>query len=365
MPKQSLLFCWKSGFAFSGNCAIIKIEITFHTKGCVILMKQSDTPTMKDVAREAGVSLGTVSKVINGIPVGEHYRKRVEAATKKLGYQVNNYARGLKTNKTYCVALVMPSLRHPFFAVLTNELTNCLMRYGYRSILMITNYDSVAEKNCFTLAQQNKIDGIIALSYSPNLEVDESIPIVTIDRHFSGSIPCVSSDNYRGGEMAAEKLIERGCKNLLFFRIGPNIYGEVEKRGPGFENACRIANVRHESLILSDDDGFAPFYSFLEEHMQDKKLEFDGIFCNSDGLAVRICEFLQSRGIRIPEEVQVIGYDGIVDFSTGRYICSTIVQPVAEMAETAVKFLLGGDDALSPANISLPVYFAPGGTTRE
>lgn len=326
-------------------------------------MQSGNAPTMKDVAREAGVSLGTVSKVINDIPVGEPYRKKVEAAAKKLGYQVNNYARGLKTNKTYCIALVMPSLRHPFFAMLTDELTSCLMRYGYRSLLMITNYDSTAEKHCFMLAQQNKIDGIIALSYSPDLEVDDSVPVVTIDRHFSAGIPCVSSDNYRGGELAAQKLVELGCKNLLFFRIGPDIYGEVEKRGPGFESACRMAKVPYQSLFLSDDDTEAPFFQFLEEHIQDGKLEFDGIFCNSDGLAVRVCEFLRKQGIRIPEDVQIIGYDGIIDFATRRYICSTIVQPVAEMAETAVRFLLNGDNA--PANISLPVRFASGGTTRE
>lgn len=326
-------------------------------------MQSGNAPTMKDVAREAGVSLGTVSKVINDIPVGEPYRKKVEAAAKKLGYQVNNYARGLKTNKTYCIALVMPSLRHPFFAMLTDELTSCLMRYGYRSLLMITNYDSTAEKHCFMLAQQNKIDGIIALSYSPDLEVDDSVPVVTIDRHFSAGIPCVSSDNYRGGELAAQKLMELGCKNLLFFRIGPDIYGEVEKRGPGFESACRMAKVSYQSLFLSDDDTEAPFFQFLEEHIQDGKLEFDGIFCNSDGLAVRVCEFLRKQGIRIPEDVQIIGYDGIIDFATRRYICSTIVQPVAEMAETAVRFLLNGDNA--PANISLPVRFASGGTTRE
>ena len=326
-------------------------------------MQSGNAPTMKDVAREAGVSLGTVSKVINDIPVGEPYRKKVEAAAKKLGYQVNNYARGLKTNKTYCIALVMPSLRHPFFAMLTDELTSCLMRYGYRSLLMITNYDSTAEKHCFMLAQQNKIDGIIALSYSPDLEVDDSVPVVTIDRHFSAGIPCVSSDNYRGGELAAQKLMELGCKNLLFFRIGPDIYGEVEKRGPGFESACRMAKVPCQSLFLSDDDTEAPFYRFLEEHIRDGKLEFDGIFCNSDGLAVRICEFLRSRGIRIPEDVQIIGYDGIINFATNRYFCSTIVQPVAEMAETAVRFLLNADNA--PANISLPVQFASGGTTKE
>lgn len=326
-------------------------------------MQSGNAPTMKDVAREAGVSLGTVSKVINDIPVGEPYRKKVEAAAKKLGYQVNNYARGLKTNKTYCIALVMPSLRHPFFAMLTDELTSCLMRYGYRSLLMITNYDSTAEKHCFMLAQQNKIDGIIALSYSPDLEVDDSVPVVTIDRHFSAGIPCVSSDNYRGGELAAQKLMELGCKNLLFFRIGPDIYGEVEKRGPGFESACRMSKVPYQSLFLSDDDTEAPFFQFLEEHIQDGKLEFDGIFCNSDGLAVRVCEFLRKQGIRIPEDVQIVGYDGIIDFATRRYICSTIVQPVAEMAETAVRFLLNGDNA--PANISLPVRFASGGTTRE
>ena len=321
------------------------------------------TPTMKDVAREAGVALGTVSKVFNGIPVGEEYRKKVEAAAQKLGYQVNNYARGLKTNKTNCVALIMPSLRHPFFAMLTNELTNCLMRNGFRSLLMITNYDSVAEKHCFTLAQQNKIDGIIALSYSPDLNTYDSFPIVTIDRHFSANIPCVSSDNYNGGEIAAHKLIELGCKKLLFFRIGPDIYGEAEKRCSGFESVCRMSKLPYESLFLSDSDTEGPFYRFLEEHIRDGKLEYDGIFCNSDGLAVRVLEFLRNKGIRIPEDVQIIGYDGIVDFATGRYLCSTIVQPVAEMAEMAVRLLLREDDA--PANISLPVYFADGGTTKE
>ena len=83
-------------------------------------------PTMKDVAREAGVSLGTVSKVINGIPVGESYRRKVEKAAKKLGYQVNHYARGLKTNKSYCIAFIAPSTINPFFAALAQEICKAL-----------------------------------------------------------------------------------------------------------------------------------------------------------------------------------------------------------------------------------------------
>ena len=157
-------------------------------------MRRSDAPpTMKDVAREAGVSIGTVSKVINGIPVGESYRRRVEAAIRALGYHVNTYARGLKTNKTSCVALVMPSLRHPFFAHLTDELTACLMRRGYRSLLMITDFDPEAEQKCFNMVRQNKADGVIALTYSPDLETGDDLPIVTIDRHLGYQVPCVSS----------------------------------------------------------------------------------------------------------------------------------------------------------------------------
>lgn len=328
-------------------------------------MTKKQTPTMKDVVREAGVSLGTVSKVVNGIPVGENHRKHVEAAMKKLHYQVNHYARGLKTNKTNCIALVMPSSQHPFFAALVDALTTSLMKAGYRALLLITNFDSVTENHCFTLAQQNKLDGFIALSYSQNMEINDSVPIVTIDRHFSNNIPCVSSDNYQSGVMAAEKLIGLGCENLLFLRIGSNVHGEVEKRGFGFEIACRMAGVRYQSLILEEGEQEETFFRFLEEHIQDEKLELDGIFCNTDTLALLVWDFLKSREIRVPQDVQIIGYDGIKNFATGCYLCSTIVQPISQMAETAVRMLLNGGNEQTAANIALPVQYAIGGSTRE
>ena len=328
-------------------------------------MKKTDNPTMKDVAREAGVALGTVSRVINGVPVGAVYKKRVDAAIEKLGYQVNHYARGLKTSRTKCIALLMPSLQHPFFAILTDELTASLMRHDYRSILMITNYDPEAEKKCLQLVQQNKVDGVIALTYSPDLRPDDSTPMVTIDRHCGGSIPCVSSDNYRGGELAAEKLIELGCKRLLFMAIGSDIPGEVSKRGVGFEAACRRARAEYDMLILSDRDTEAPFCDYLRAHIRDGRLCFDGIFCNTDRLALRMIRFLGEQGIQVPRDVQVIGYDGLADYATGRYPCSTIVQPIARIAETAVSLLLEAERLPEPMNICLPVHYAPGGTTLD
>ncbi len=329
------------------------------------MKRKNAAPTMKDVAREAGVSLGTVSKVMNGIPVGEPYRRRVEAASKKLGYLVNSYARGLKTNKTYCVALVLPSLRHPFFAVLADELTACLTRHGYRSILFITNFDPEAEQKSFDMVRQNKADGVIALTYSPDLIADGSVPIVTIDRHLGADVPCVSSDNFRGGELAAEKLMELGCQKLLFLRIGPDVLGEADMRCQGFEAACCRENADYETLLLSDSDTEAPFADFLRDRIRDGKPDFDGIFCNTDGLACRIRDLLAENGVRCPEDVQIIGYDGMINYTTGAFYCSTVVQPIPEMAEAAVSVLLDPGTAAPGANIRLPVTYAPGGTTKE
>lgn len=328
-------------------------------------MKSGSNPTMKDVAQECGLSLATVSKVINGLPVGKASRQKVEAAIEKLGYQVNAYARALKSSKTYSVALVMPSLKHPFFAHLTDELTKSLTKNGYRAQLMITNYDPEAEQKSFAMVRGNKMDGVIALTYSPDLTVGESFPIVTIDRHLDENIPCVSSDNFRGGELAAKKLIELGCKKLLFMRITSKIQGEPNKRCAGFESVCQTEKVDYETLLFSDDEPEEPIYRFLEDHIGNGRLEYDGIFCNSDILASRVIRFLKEKGVDIPDQVQIIGYDGIIDRYTDQYVCSTIEQPIAMMAETAVNMLLNPEDTLPGANICLPVKYVPGGTTKD
>lgn len=322
-------------------------------------------PTMKDVAREAGVSLGTVSKVINGIPVGESYRLRVEAAIRKLGYRVNTYARGLKTNRTNTVALVMPSLCHPFFAHLTDALTACLMRRGYRSLLMITEFDPDAEKKCLEMVRENKVDGVIALTYSPELAVDGDLPVVSIDRHFSARVPCVSSDNFRGGELAADRLTALGCRKLIFARIGPDVPGEPDKRGAGFFSRCAALGAAWEAVNVNDRETEAAVLRFLDDRITNGSPTFDGIFCNTDRLAIRIVNHLRARGVDVPGQVQVIGFDGTRNYATGLPFCSTLEQPLGEMAETAVEILLDPERVFSGANITLPVRYIPGGTTRE
>ncbi len=329
------------------------------------MAKQNAAPTMKDVAREAGVALGTVSKVINGIPVGESYRLKVEAAIEKLNYRINSYAKGLKSNKTYTIAVMVPNLINPFFCKLAGYINKSLAQRGYRMLLCATDYDPDQEQAYVIMAEQQKVDGIICLSYNPKLQVSEGVPLISIDRYFGGQIPCVASDNYGGGALAAQMLAENGCKSLAFLRVGSKLTNEPNKRKDGFINACENMEIPYTLKIVDDGTPYEAFEEFLQEHLHGGRLDFDGIFCVTDTLAYQIIRSLRALGLRVPEDVQVIGYDGIRQFGDLDYICSTIVQPVEEMAETCVEMVLQKDDAKSPSLVCLPVSYAYGGTTKK
>ena len=289
---------------------------------------------MKDVAAAAGVSLGTVSKVVNGVPVGEEYAKRVRDAIKKLDYHVNIYAQGLKSDRTYTVAVLIPNTAHPYFGVLTYYLNLALLKQGYRMLLCCTGFDVNREQEYINMVQQNKVDGIIGLTYNPNLEIGVNTPFVSIDRIIAPNIPCVASDNFAGGNLAAEKLAALGCKNVCFLRIGSDLNNEPNKRRAGFQNGCAAAGLSY--------------------------------FCVTDGLLYDIRKLLTKMGVRIPQDVQMIGFDGIRDFFDKDFTCSTIVQPAEAIAQTCVSTLLNRSAEDSTASlICLPVSYAPGGTTRD
>lgn len=320
---------------------------------------------MKDVALEAGVALGTVSKVINGLPVGDSYRIRVEKAIQKLDYHVNSYAQGLKASRTYTVAVLIPNTYHPYFGRLSHEINVSLLKRKYRMLLCCTEFDSTLEQEYVQMAQQNKVDGIIGLTYYPGLQVDENVPFVSIDRIVSPKIPCVASDNFAGGQMAAEKLADLGCKNVAFLRIGSSLSNEPNKRKAGFENGCLARGLSYDMKILEDGTSIDAFGEFLEAHMHDGKLDFDGLFCVTDRTVYDVRKILSKMNIRVPEDVQMIGFDGIKDFGDGDYVCSTIIQPVAEIAEMCVELVLQESMSKKPPLICLPVSYMYGGTTKE
>ena len=321
-------------------------------------------PTMKDVAREAGVALGTVSKVVNGIPVGEEYRVRVEEAIERLNYRINSYAKGLRSSKTYLIAVMVPNLISPFFAKLVNCINRSLAARKYRMLLFATDYDNEQEQEYVYLAEQQKVDGIICLSYNPNLILPAGVPLVSIDRYFSTNVPCVSSDNYGGGRLAAEKLVENGCRNLAFLRIGSKLVNEPNKRKDGFVSTCEALGVPYTLKIIDDGTPYSAFEDFLREHLHDGKLDFDGIFCVTDSLAHQILNTLRDMELRVPEDVQVIGFDGVRRFGDMELYCSTIVQPIEDIAATCVDMVTEKDLDKAPSLVCLPVTYAQGGTTK-
>jgi LacI family transcriptional regulator len=322
---------------------------------------------MKDVAREAQVALGTVSKVINNIPVGDKNRLKVEEAISKLGYEVNTYARGLKAQKTYTVTLIVPDVVNPFFALLANYVELELFERGYKMILCDSHAQSEKELFYINMSSQNKVDGIIALTYSDiSKHISVDLPIVTIDRHLNSSIPCVSSDNIKGGFMATEKLIECGCKFPAYIRTGSIYTSETNNRKIGYLEACKKHGIQPLLLELVDgDDTISCFEYFLEKtKLSDGSLGFDGIFTVNDSLCFLLLRYILSKGYKIPEDIQLIGFDGMRHFGNQDYYVSTIEQPVELIAKSCVEILLSDHNEDVPNPYILPVTYRFGGTTK-
>ena len=319
---------------------------------------------MVDVAREAGVALGTVSKVVNNQNVGEDYRQKVEDAIERLGYRYNSSGRALRTNQTGLVALIIPSM-HPFYAMLTYHINVALSQRNYRMLLFLTEEDYSKELECIQLAVENRVDGIIALTYNPSLEIPSDIRFVMVDRFFNKDIPCVASDNFEGGRLAVHKLHELGCRSVaMLFSCSP-LRNEPSKRRDGFVSACEELGLPYGIKVIEEGYGYGPLDEYLAEHVHNGCLRFDGLFCGSDTLACHARKTLKKLGLRVPEDVQLIGYDGVREFNNGDYLVSTIVQPIHEMAETCVSTILSNDFSSRPSLICLPVEFADGGTTRK
>ncbi len=326
--------------------------------------------TIKDVASDAGVAVGTVSKVLNGHYVSPENKRKVEESIERLGYQMNYYARGLKTSYTYTVAVIIPDILNPFFARLVCAAEQELYKSGYRMFLCQSQSDPEKDSYYLRLARQNKVDGIMGIIFNETeLSLAGDIPVVMIDRHLQHKVCCVSSDNFHGGELAAKRLIDGGCQKLLFIRSGSHLSSETLKRGEGFASMCREKKTAYEMLDSGDDTGVfddGTIRNYLKERIIDGKASFDGIYTSTDSLALIVLDLLSHLHIRVPEDVQLIGHDGLRQMNRGPYLVSSIAQPIEEMARAAVNNLLKLIRKEPAREMTmLPVEFVEGGTTRK
>lgn len=323
--------------------------------------------TIKDVAKRAGVSVGTVSNVINNVNVKSKSKELVEKAIKELNYKPNVYARGLKLNKTNTVALILPTVWDPFLGELAYHIEKNLRNYNYKMILCNSENDYVKELEYINMVKQNKVDGIISITYSDiDPYISANIPIVSIDRFFTKTIPYVSSDNLEGGRLAAEELVKAGCRKLAIIGRGSEINNSTRNRVVGFIDYCKENDIDYKDYYyIGHSKSFNKFLDeFILENFKDK-IKFDGIFAITDSHANNIIEKLEEINISVPNDVQIIGYDGAKVNEKASIKISTIRQPLDLIAEKAVYNLnkVINKEAISKETL-LPVKFIKGYTTK-
>lgn len=320
--------------------------------------------SIKDVAKLAGVAVGTVSRVINSSgAVSPATRRKVEKAIQELNYIPNEIARNFKMRKSKMVALLLPSIWHPFFSELAYYIEDELDREGFK--LMLCNSGGKPEKELYYLEmlQQNKVAGIVGITYNDIEDnVSNDIPIVSIDRHFNKNITCVTSDNYEGGRLALRELVKAGARKPAYLGSVTSVFSETMNRREGFIDEAKKLGVDYivyeKPDPVVDDDAY--FGEFLRDHR-----DVDGIFAITDMFAAKYIERAGREGIRVPDDVKVIGYDGIQDHPYFHPILSTIRQPVEEMARMTIRLLYKKieGEILDREVYLLPVKFRQGETT--
>lgn len=319
--------------------------------------------TIRDVAKKSGVGLGTVSRVLNGTgSVKPETREKVLEVMKELNYTPNEVARNFKKQSTKFIGLLIPTVWHPFFSELAFYIEDESYKNDYK--LMLCNSEGKKEKEIqyLEMLKQNQVAGIIILSYH-NIDkyIDPKMRVVTIDRYFSKKVPYVASDNYTGGKIATETLINNGCKYLGYLGGGSTVATAVFKRKEAFIDTVEKNKVKY---CILEDLVKVGYERELAKKFLDKYPEVDGVFTSTDMFAGAFISEARERGKRIPEDIQVIGYDGIQTNDYFHPILSTIRQPVEEIARSSVEILINQINGVEvPEELVLPVLFKKGETT--
>ncbi len=318
--------------------------------------------TIKDVAKYAGVGVGTVSRVINNEKaVGEETRKKVLEAMKALNYSRNNMAYRLKKNETRIIALLVPVINHPFFAKLAYYVEDEASRFGYSVILVSSQQKVDKETEIITKITHREVDGAVFVTHYKHEEENlQNCPIVSIDRTFGENIPYVTSDNYDATKSALEYMIERGAKRVGYIGSKPLVGSEISERVRAYLDVmaehgmspCMVNEViQHgEETVVVDN--------FMEKYS-----DVDGVFVSGYTLSQVFYEAAMAQGKKVPEELQIVSYDGI--FKQWGSNITSVEQPIEEMAREVVRLLIKkihGEQ--TPPRTVLKTKFVLGKTTR-
>ncbi len=300
--------------------------------------------SLRDVAKAAKVSVGTVSNVLNRSEVvAPKTLARVQATIKELGFVPNGFARNLRSGQSRTLGLIVPDVSNPFFTEVARGVEDAASKRDYAVFLCNSDESATKEERYVNVLIQQQVRGVLitpADMNSDRLDVmrDRGIAVALLDREIKGRKQCsVSVDDVHGGQIAIEYLAGLGHKNIVWV-CGPESIPQVADRGAGVAKAAKVAGSKIETIrvsLMNATNG---------EEAARKILELDvlptAIFCANDLLALGAMRALLASKVRIPEQVSVLGYDNIEFAPSAAVPLSSIAQPSYQMGVTAADLLL-------------------------
>lgn len=311
-------------------------------------MNEKKVVSIKDIAALSGVSIATVSRIINKKGrYSKETEKKVMDIIESHGYVSNMAAKSLREAKSHTVGLIVPDISNDFFSTISLHVEKFFADAGYSVFICNSANDSEKEKAYFRTLDSKLVDGIICISGLQSLPSDltpRNIPIVCIDRYPENdkNIPIVSSDDTMGSYLATEHLIKKDCKNILFIANFTADYNR-KTRYHGYEKAMKDYNmdIKKENIIYLSGD--QPSYVESEvkiSNMIQSGYEFDGIFASSDRAALGALYALKRHNIDVPNKVKIIGFDNSLYSRLPSPSISTISRNTTMLAENGSQLLL-------------------------
>jgi LacI family sucrose operon transcriptional repressor len=324
-------------------------------------------PKISDVAKRAGVSPTTVSRVLNNRGyISEETRENVHRAMNELNYFPNDVARSLFNKRSNLIGIILPTTSNPFFGELTFHIENICASLGYKVLLCNSLNRIDKEEKYLEMLMRNQVDGIIVGTHNRGIinYHKQNLAVVAIDRHLSETIPVVSSDNYEGGKMATELLISKGCQSIIHINGQKELETPAMLRRKAYEDVMvknGRAPITYEIPEVFDRQSQQRVISQIFAECQD----VDGVFASNDLFAASFIAEAKKRGLAVPGQVKVVGYDGTETSQILLPELTTIQQPIADIAKKAVEILvkeIEGDFTEIPLETRLPVKLLDGTT---
>lgn len=303
--------------------------------------------TISDVAREAGVSVATVSRVINSSSaVTIETAERVNAAIAKLSYQPNVWGRSLRRRESRMILVFVPNITNPYYSAIVSGIEDTARRQEYTTILCITNSDKTREKEFFNLLRSGRADGAIFLGTERDNELvprfAKAFPVVQCCEYCDDeSVPHISIDNFEAARQVLQYILSLGHRRIGFAG-STNRYVSTYQRENGYKCALAEAGIAVDGryFAYADDD-----YSFLSGVRAMRELlclkdRPTAVFCISDMIALGAIRAASELGLRVPEDLSVVGFDDVEYASIFRPMLTTVSQPCYSLGKISSTMLL-------------------------